>query len=124
MQQMLDELMGHEYTIPLELIVKCKELIQVEKEQIIKAHNYAYTLGEDISAKYAYEAGDKYYNRTYRGNKMKIIIKDNEGKTMVFETIGDVQEISEDGTTFFCEEWVFTSGTKLNEWFGYKGDNK
>jgi predicted transglutaminase-like cysteine proteinase len=34
MQQMLDELMAHEYTIPLELIVKCKKLIEVEKEQV------------------------------------------------------------------------------------------
>ena len=34
LQQMLDELMALEYTIPLELIVKCKELIEVEKEQI------------------------------------------------------------------------------------------
>jgi hypothetical protein len=34
LQQMLDELMANEYTIPLELIVKCKELIEVEKQQI------------------------------------------------------------------------------------------
>lgn len=38
MNQMLDELMAHEYTIPLGLIVKCKELIEVEKEQIIQSH--------------------------------------------------------------------------------------
>lgn len=34
MQQMYEELMCYEYTIPLELIVKCKELIEVEKEQM------------------------------------------------------------------------------------------
>ena len=37
MQVMYDELMANEYTIPLELIVKCKELIAMEKEQIIDA---------------------------------------------------------------------------------------
>ena len=36
MHQMLDELMAHEYTIPLELIVKCKELIKVEWEQTFR----------------------------------------------------------------------------------------
>jgi hypothetical protein len=34
MHQMLDELMAHEYNIPLELIVKCKELIELENEQM------------------------------------------------------------------------------------------
>jgi hypothetical protein len=36
MTMMLDELMAHEYTIPLELIVKCKELIETEKKQHFK----------------------------------------------------------------------------------------
>jgi hypothetical protein len=39
MQIMYDELMVHEYTIPLDLIIKCKELIDVEKEQILDAFN-------------------------------------------------------------------------------------
>lgn len=34
MQMMYDDLMAHEYTIPLELIVRCKELIGIEKLQI------------------------------------------------------------------------------------------
>ena len=38
MQIMLDELMAHEYTIPLELIVKCKELILLEYDQINDAY--------------------------------------------------------------------------------------
>lgn len=42
MQQMYDELMQHEYTIPLEIIVRCKELIEVEKEQIEKAKSDGY----------------------------------------------------------------------------------
>ena len=38
MHQMLDELMAHEYTIPLELIVKCKELIEFENEQLLSVY--------------------------------------------------------------------------------------
>ena len=38
MHQMLDELMAHEYTIPLELIVKCKELIELENEQLLSVY--------------------------------------------------------------------------------------
>jgi len=34
MQTMYNELMKHEYTIPLELIIKCKELTRIEKLQI------------------------------------------------------------------------------------------
>jgi len=40
MQQMYDELMQHEYTIPLDLIVRCKELIVVEKEQMHKCATF------------------------------------------------------------------------------------
>ena len=36
MQIMYDELMVYEYTIPLELIIKCKELIDVENEDYKK----------------------------------------------------------------------------------------
>lgn len=34
MQQMYDELIAHEYTIPMSLIIKCKELIRIEKLQL------------------------------------------------------------------------------------------
>jgi hypothetical protein len=34
MQQMYDELIAHEYTIPMTLIIKCKELIRIEKLQL------------------------------------------------------------------------------------------
>ena len=34
MQIMYDELMTHEYTIPLELIIKCGELIEVGKNNM------------------------------------------------------------------------------------------
>jgi hypothetical protein len=59
--------MAHEYTIPLELIVKCKELIEVEKEQIEEdfiagemnndSHHYT---GRKI-----YQDEHDYYNKTY-----------------------------------------------------------
>jgi len=55
MQQMYEELMAHEYTIPLELIVKCKELIKVEEEQIMEAH---------YAPKYGCFSED-FYNETY-----------------------------------------------------------
>ncbi len=68
MQQMLDELMAHEYTIPIGLIVKCKELIEVEKEQLKKAY---YTdavsrpLGVFTSLTPVLKTFENYYNETY-----------------------------------------------------------
>lgn len=47
MQQMLDELMAYEYTIPLELIVKCEEFIEVEKVYIDNAYAEGYKRGCD-----------------------------------------------------------------------------
>jgi hypothetical protein len=38
MQQMYDELMAHDDTIPMTLIVKCKELIRIEEWQMKHAH--------------------------------------------------------------------------------------
>jgi hypothetical protein len=55
---MLDELMAHEYTIPLELIVKCKELIELEKEQIIEAYKADIYPCSD-------EDAEQYYTSTY-----------------------------------------------------------
>ena len=34
MQMMYDYLMAHEYTIPMSLIIKCKELTRIEKLQL------------------------------------------------------------------------------------------
>ena len=62
MNQMLDELMAHEYTIPLELIMKCKELIQVEKEQIEEA--YAHGSNDRLKNRMI-----EYYNEKYGGEK-------------------------------------------------------
>ena len=47
-------------------IQKAKYLIQMEKEQIIKAHTRAYLIGEDnISIEIANERSEQYYNETY-----------------------------------------------------------
>jgi hypothetical protein len=54
---MLDELMAHEYTIPLELMVKCKELIETEKKQHFKTF-------EDSIWNIDF---NEYYQQTYGG---------------------------------------------------------
>jgi hypothetical protein len=61
LQQMLDELMAHEYTIPLELIVKCKELIEVEKQQITTFAK----LWEEKLLDGRIDSVDDLYNETY-----------------------------------------------------------
>jgi hypothetical protein len=69
MQLMYEELIAHEYTIPLELIVKCKELIELEQNQIIEAHlsgfqtHFFYNLDETM----IYDSPEDYYNETYGG---------------------------------------------------------
>jgi len=64
MQQMYDELMQHEYTIPLELIVKCKELIEVEKEQIINFGNDLLAQNDRSYIGFP-DLAKEYYNETY-----------------------------------------------------------
>ena len=66
MQIMYDELMQHEYTIPLELIVRCKELIDVEKEQIING----FDAGERECQSMWYENGEQYYKEKYGGKDL------------------------------------------------------
>ncbi len=60
MNQMLDELMAHEYTIPLELIVKCKELIKVEWEQTFRDFLFG-----QLSMMEGEKDFSQYYNKTY-----------------------------------------------------------
>ena len=62
MQQMLDELMAYEYTIPLDLIVKCKELINVETEQMKACYEYAMLALLETGHGESFE---EYYNKTY-----------------------------------------------------------
>jgi hypothetical protein len=64
MQIMYDELMVYEYTIPLELIIKCKELIDVENEQIMKA----FSDGQQTPMNHPtlpHYSRDEYYNEQY-----------------------------------------------------------
>jgi hypothetical protein len=64
MQIMYDELIVHEYTIPLELIIKCKELIDVENEQIMKAFSDGQQTPINNPTTPHYSR-DEYYNETY-----------------------------------------------------------
>lgn len=60
MNQMLEELIAHEWEIPMTLIVKAKELVQVEKEQAFQM----FKAGQDSME----EGGmgfDQYYAATY-----------------------------------------------------------
>lgn len=45
MQQMYDELIANEYIIPIDLIVKCRELIKMEREQIEEAFKHGQNNG-------------------------------------------------------------------------------
>jgi hypothetical protein len=67
MQMMYDELLANEYTIPLDLIVKCKELLAMEHKQITKA----FSEGEKYEYHYLKNASPKinsyeYYNATFK----------------------------------------------------------
>ena len=68
MQIMYDELMAHEYIIPLELIIKCKELLDVENEQIMKA----FYDGQETpinNPTLPHYSREEYYNETYNNGK-------------------------------------------------------
>jgi hypothetical protein len=63
MQIMLDELLSHGYKIPFHLVVKCKELLEMEKEQIIIAYDKGeFNQGCNGNA-------EQYYNKKYGANK-------------------------------------------------------
>lgn len=67
MNQMLEELIAHEWYIPVSLIVKAKELVQVEKEQIMKSFKSAripYKYDADLTLN-GFEDAEHYYNETY-----------------------------------------------------------
>ena len=58
MNQMLEELIAHEWEIPMTLIVKAKGLVQVEKEQI--SQGYMSGLIDAMN-----QQPKEYYNETY-----------------------------------------------------------
>jgi hypothetical protein len=66
MQIMLDELMAHEYTIPLELIVKCKDLIVLENDQINDAYFQGFDDNDWDSLDDTFNL--EYYKQTYESN--------------------------------------------------------
>jgi len=65
---MLDELLSHGYKIPFHLVVKCKELLQMEKEQKIEAYIAGSLTGCGCYDYMKKEDGEQYYNKTYGGN--------------------------------------------------------
>lgn len=67
MHQMLYELMAHEYIIPLDLIVKCVELIDMEKMQILNAMDTGFNDGYRFPKDIRFESSVQYYNQTYGG---------------------------------------------------------
>jgi len=71
MQIMLDELLSHGYKIPLHLVVKCKQLLEMEKQQIKKAWvDGNYNTDDDGNPSENYSISDEHYiNTTYGGNK-------------------------------------------------------
>jgi hypothetical protein len=64
MQIMLDELLSHGYKIPLHLVVKCKQLLEMEKQQKIMDYEMGYINGGNQKN----ITGEQYINETYGGN--------------------------------------------------------
>ena len=61
MQEWIEWLKAYEYELPLELQIKAKELLEKEKEQIIKAMTYStYREWKGINV-----SNEQYYNQTY-----------------------------------------------------------
>jgi len=69
MQIMYEELLAHEYTIPLGLIVKCQELIEIEKKQNIDFARKCLDKAKDLDVLTAFLNTEQYYNKTF--NQMK-----------------------------------------------------
>jgi hypothetical protein len=75
MQLMLDALSAHEWEIPIELVIKCMELIELEKEGIIMAHTDGFLKSKEgwngeFGLNYCLDSLDeigseKYYNEKY-----------------------------------------------------------
>lgn len=61
MQEMYDELIAHEWDIPMSLIVKCQELMEIERQQ----HKNTYLQ----SLKSNFQKFEHYWESTYQGDK-------------------------------------------------------
>jgi len=62
MQEMFEELYAHSFEIPIGLLAKCEELMEKEKEQIIKTYIFA---NIEPYMKPVEEYAEQYYNETY-----------------------------------------------------------
>jgi hypothetical protein len=70
MQELMEWMEKTEFMVNIAFIDKVNECLELEKEQIIVAHNFGYLIGEDtISIKDANRASEQYYNQTFNQNK-------------------------------------------------------
>jgi len=70
-QELMEWMEKTEFMVNRAFIDKLNECLELEKEQIIVAHNFGYLVGEDsISIKDANNASERYYALTY--NKLPI----------------------------------------------------
>ena len=77
MQELMEWMEKTEFMVNRAFIDKVNECLELEKEQIIVAHNFGYLLGEDsISIKDAIKASERYYASTF--NKLP-----TESKTLL-----------------------------------------
>jgi hypothetical protein len=66
MQELMEWMEKTEFMVNRAFIDKINECLELEKEQIIVAHNFGYLVGEDsISIKDANMASEKYYALTF-----------------------------------------------------------
>jgi hypothetical protein len=80
--------------IKQEILEKIDQLIELEKEQIIVAHNYGYLVGEDnISIRDANKASEQYFSLTYNQlpsqSKTLLEILDLENEKNIINEIFD-----------------------------------
>lgn len=69
MQEWTEWLKAYEYELPLELQIKAKELLEKEKDQLIKAYNDGYKacdLDEALEINKTMFNGEEYYIDNYK----------------------------------------------------------
>jgi hypothetical protein len=70
MQEFSEWLKAYEYELPLELQVKAKEALELEKEQIIESFDNGIYVGT-YAARHDKD-GEEYYNQTYNQDRITI----------------------------------------------------
>ena len=66
MQELIEYIESNEIVYNKDLILKLKELLEKEKEQIIESHDKGSEIIEGI---FVYHDGHDYYNKTYNQSK-------------------------------------------------------